>query len=123
MVVSYLAHFRKIFFYYSILLVDITNFDSTLRNVTKSILLNYDTLILTGILLLVMVYMFSVIGFYVLGQDFFMRKISQGQIGENVCNTVFQCFLTNLNFVSLRKYFLTFRDRGAVVRLETLSST
>ena len=115
-IISYMAHFRNINFFYSILLVDITNFDSTLQNVTKSITLNYDTLILTGILLLVMVYLFSVIGFYVIGQDFFMKRISQSQIGENVCNTVFQCFLTNLNFVtlSLEKINLIFRVQEAV---------
>ena len=88
-IIAYLAYHKKIFFFYSILLVDITNFDSTLRNVTKSILLNYDTLILTGILLLLMVYILSIIAYYIAGQDFFMKKIGQAQGGENVCNTVF----------------------------------
>jgi hypothetical protein len=40
-VLSYVAFTREIFFFYSILLLDMINFDSTLLNVTKSIVLNY----------------------------------------------------------------------------------
>lgn len=49
-VLTYYAYTRRIMFFYSILILNVINYDSTLMNVTKSITLNYKQLGLTGLL-------------------------------------------------------------------------
>lgn len=49
-ILTYFAYTEQIMFFYSVLVLDIINYDSTLMNVTKSITLNYEQLGLTGLL-------------------------------------------------------------------------
>lgn len=100
---NYVAFSRQIFFFYSILLLDVINFDSTLLNVTKSIVLNYKQLSLTGILGLIIIYLFSFLGFDILSEDFFMFDIGDGPTPENKCSSLIQCFSTLVSLVRFEK--------------------
>ncbi|KAI1708384.1 ion transport protein [Ditylenchus destructor] len=57
-------------FIYSLLLYDIIASDDTLRNVIRSVTRNYHSIILTGLLALILVYHFSIIGYGFFQKDF-----------------------------------------------------
>ena len=88
MLVSIIAFNEKAYFYYCILLLDCINYESTLQNVLKSITNNAKPLILTGILGLIMIFMFSFAGFSWIPADFYMSDIGDSSVHENVCNSL-----------------------------------
>ncbi|CAI4231953.1 unnamed protein product [Auanema sp. JU1783] len=55
---------------YSILLFDIVASEETLRNVISSVTRNWQSIILTGLLALILVYVFSIIGYTFFQKDF-----------------------------------------------------
>ncbi|KAJ1362417.1 hypothetical protein KIN20_021953 [Parelaphostrongylus tenuis] len=55
---------------YSILLFDIVASEDTLRNVISSVTRNWQSIILTGLLALILVYIFSIIGYTFFQKDF-----------------------------------------------------
>uniref|UniRef100_A0A913HZP3 Inositol 1,4,5-trisphosphate receptor n=1 Tax=Strongyloides stercoralis TaxID=6248 RepID=A0A913HZP3_STRER len=57
-------------FIYSLLLFDIVATDETLRNVIRSVTRNWQSIILTGMLALILVYQFSIVGYTFFQKDF-----------------------------------------------------
>uniref|UniRef100_A0A0N5C5P1 Inositol 1,4,5-trisphosphate receptor n=1 Tax=Strongyloides papillosus TaxID=174720 RepID=A0A0N5C5P1_STREA len=57
-------------FIYSLLLFDIVATDETLRNVIRSVTRNWHSIILTGMLALILVYQFSIVGYSFFQKDF-----------------------------------------------------
>ncbi|KAJ7424022.1 inositol 1,4,5-trisphosphate receptor type 1 [Willisornis vidua] len=75
-------------FFYSFLLFDLVYREETLLNVIKSVTRNGRSIILTAVLALILVYLFSIIGFLFLKDDFIMEvdrlkiRTSSAGIGE-----------------------------------------
>ncbi|XP_010888608.2 inositol 1,4,5-trisphosphate receptor type 2 isoform X3 [Esox lucius] len=59
-------------FFYSFLLFDLLNREETLLNVIKSVTRNGRSIVLTAVLALILVYLFSIVGFLFLKDDFSM---------------------------------------------------
>ncbi|KAL0968457.1 hypothetical protein UPYG_G00267150 [Umbra pygmaea] len=59
-------------FFYSFLLFDLLNREETLLNVIKSVTRNGRSIVLTAVLALILVYLFSIVGFLFLKDDFRM---------------------------------------------------
>uniref|UniRef100_A0A8C7QSZ5 Inositol 1,4,5-trisphosphate receptor n=1 Tax=Oncorhynchus mykiss TaxID=8022 RepID=A0A8C7QSZ5_ONCMY len=59
-------------FFYSFLLFDLLNREETLLNVIKSVTRNGRSIVLTAVLALILVYLFSIVGFLFLKDDFLM---------------------------------------------------
>uniref|UniRef100_A0A8B9GL60 Inositol 1,4,5-trisphosphate receptor n=1 Tax=Amazona collaria TaxID=241587 RepID=A0A8B9GL60_9PSIT len=77
-------------FFYSFLLFDLVYREETLLNVIKSVTRNGRSIILTAVLALILVYLFSIIGFLFLKDDFIMEvdrlKIRTPVAGIPVCS-------------------------------------
>uniref|UniRef100_A0A663MHU5 Inositol 1,4,5-trisphosphate receptor n=1 Tax=Athene cunicularia TaxID=194338 RepID=A0A663MHU5_ATHCN len=102
-------------FFYSFLLFDLVYREETLLNVIKSVTRNGRSIILTAVLALILVYLFSIIGFLFLKDDFIMEvdrlkirtpvagivfyiKICEEEDGiERTCDTLLMCIVTVLN--------------------------
>uniref|UniRef100_A0A663MH27 Inositol 1,4,5-trisphosphate receptor n=1 Tax=Athene cunicularia TaxID=194338 RepID=A0A663MH27_ATHCN len=114
-------------FFYSFLLFDLVYREETLLNVIKSVTRNGRSIILTAVLALILVYLFSIIGFLFLKDDFIMEvdrlKIRTPGMGvvvspaipfsscsspapawseeedgiERTCDTLLMCIVTVLN--------------------------
>uniref|UniRef100_A0A8C0EUG3 Inositol 1,4,5-trisphosphate receptor n=1 Tax=Bubo bubo TaxID=30461 RepID=A0A8C0EUG3_BUBBB len=112
-------------FFYSFLLFDLVYREETLLNVIKSVTRNGRSIILTAVLALILVYLFSIIGFLFLKDDFIMevdrlkiRTPVAGIVGicstsdlhglqghseeeedgiERTCDTLLMCIVTVLN--------------------------
>uniref|UniRef100_A0A8C3V7A3 Inositol 1,4,5-trisphosphate receptor n=1 Tax=Catharus ustulatus TaxID=91951 RepID=A0A8C3V7A3_CATUS len=99
-------------FFYSFLLFDLVYREETLLNVIKSVTRNGRSIILTAVLALILVYLFSIIGFLFLKDDFIMevdRLKIRTPAAENVlseeeengiertCDTLLMCIVTVLN--------------------------
>uniref|UniRef100_A0A8C5JUY8 Inositol 1,4,5-trisphosphate receptor n=1 Tax=Junco hyemalis TaxID=40217 RepID=A0A8C5JUY8_JUNHY len=108
-------------FFYSFLLFDLVYREETLLNVIKSVTRNGRSIILTAVLALILVYLFSIIGFLFLKDDFIMEvdrlkiRTPAAGIRENVlsgisvpseeeedgiertCDTLLMCIVTVLN--------------------------
>uniref|UniRef100_A0A8C3BRZ8 Inositol 1,4,5-trisphosphate receptor n=1 Tax=Cairina moschata TaxID=8855 RepID=A0A8C3BRZ8_CAIMO len=107
-------------FFYSFLLFDLVYREETLLNVIKSVTRNGRSIILTAVLALILVYLFSIIGFLFLKDDFIMEvdrlKIRGPVAGstpdcvssvfvseeeedgiERTCDTLLMCIVTVLN--------------------------
>uniref|UniRef100_A0A8C6Z4R7 Inositol 1,4,5-trisphosphate receptor n=1 Tax=Nothoprocta perdicaria TaxID=30464 RepID=A0A8C6Z4R7_NOTPE len=102
-------------FFYSFLLFDLVYREETLLNVIKSVTRNGRSIILTAVLALILVYLFSIIGFLFLKDDFIMevdrlkiktpgsapgtRVTSEEEEDgiERTCDTLLMCIVTVLN--------------------------
>uniref|UniRef100_A0A8C3MPK5 Inositol 1,4,5-trisphosphate receptor n=1 Tax=Geospiza parvula TaxID=87175 RepID=A0A8C3MPK5_GEOPR len=112
-------------FFYSFLLFDLVYREETLLNVIKSVTKNGRSIILTAVLALILVYLFSIVGFLFLKDDFIMEvdrlKIRTPAAGivfyikicfqcipfsvceeeedgiERTCDTLLMCIVTVLN--------------------------
>ncbi|GFY58922.1 inositol 1,4,5-trisphosphate receptor type 1 [Trichonephila inaurata madagascariensis] len=60
-------------FFYSVLLLDVVYQEETLKNVIKSVTRNGRSIILTAVLALILVYLFSIIGYLFFRDDFLME--------------------------------------------------
>ncbi|KAF7210487.1 transcript variant X2 [Nothobranchius furzeri] len=68
--------------FYSILLFDLIYREETLFNVIKSVTRNGRSILLTALLALILVYLFSIVGFLFLKEDFIMEVDHLSQIAE-----------------------------------------
>uniref|UniRef100_A0A674EW97 Inositol 1,4,5-trisphosphate receptor n=1 Tax=Salmo trutta TaxID=8032 RepID=A0A674EW97_SALTR len=113
-------------FFYSFLLFDLLNREETLLNVVKSVTRNGRSIVLTAVLALILVYLFSIVGFLFLKDDFRMDTPSpllfipepctlswslpyypppplsfmmagEDDGTERVCDTLLMCIVTVLN--------------------------
>ncbi|XP_038857354.1 inositol 1,4,5-trisphosphate receptor type 2 [Salvelinus namaycush] len=90
-------------FFYSFLLFDLLNREETLLNVVKSVTRNGRSIVLTAVLALILVYLFSIVGFLFLKDDFRMDvqrlPVMAGEDDgtERVCDTLLMCIVTVLN--------------------------
>ncbi|XP_078369527.1 inositol 1,4,5-trisphosphate receptor-like isoform X2 [Oculina patagonica] len=83
-------------FFYSILLLDVIFREDTLLNVIKSVTRNGRSIILTAVLALILVYMFSIIGFLFLKDDFLVetdptQSLSSASTPPNTCDLDKDC--------------------------------
>uniref|UniRef100_M4AG82 Inositol 1,4,5-trisphosphate receptor n=1 Tax=Xiphophorus maculatus TaxID=8083 RepID=M4AG82_XIPMA len=78
--------------FYSILLFDLIYREETLFNVIKSVTRNGRSILLTALLALILVYLFSILGFLFLKEDFIMEVDT-----ERACDTLLMCIVTVLN--------------------------
>ncbi|XP_061187354.1 inositol 1,4,5-trisphosphate receptor type 1-like isoform X3 [Saccostrea echinata] len=75
-------------FFYSILLLDVINREETLWNVIKSVTKNGRSIILTAVLAVIIIYLFSIIGYICFQDDFLLEVDPIPQlIGEAVNDT------------------------------------
>ncbi|XP_055933546.1 inositol 1,4,5-trisphosphate receptor-like isoform X7 [Argiope bruennichi] len=89
-------------FFYSVLLLDVVYQEETLKNVIKSVTRNGRSIILTAVLALILVYLFSIIGYLFFRDDFLMEvdvkhhRDLAGAIGveENANNVSSEPFLS-----------------------------
>ena len=85
----------KFLFVYSLQILIIVNIISTLRSITKAIVMRYKQLFTFLMFLVVETYIFSTIAFYLLSKDF-VHENEGNQ--ENTCGSLFFCFLSHLEF-------------------------
>uniref|UniRef100_A0A8C8S4G5 Inositol 1,4,5-trisphosphate receptor n=1 Tax=Pelusios castaneus TaxID=367368 RepID=A0A8C8S4G5_9SAUR len=105
--------------FYSILLFDLIYREETLFNVIKSVTRNGRSILLTALLALILVYLFSIVGFLFLKDDFILEvdrlplgmqrnmeafmescsddKINEEDDSERACDTLLMCIVTVLN--------------------------
>ncbi|KAF2982972.1 hypothetical protein EK904_010509 [Melospiza melodia maxima] len=79
--------------FYSILLFDLIYREETLFNVIKSVTRNGRSILLTALLALILVYLFSIVGFLFLKDDFILEP----EQWERACDTLLMCIVTVLN--------------------------
>uniref|UniRef100_W5LMA3 Inositol 1,4,5-trisphosphate receptor n=1 Tax=Astyanax mexicanus TaxID=7994 RepID=W5LMA3_ASTMX len=97
-------------FFYSILLFDLVRREETLLNVMRSVTKNGRSIFLTAVLAIILVYLFSIVGFLFLQSDFLMEvdrhpaldltcKVEKSDEPEmeRVCETLLMCIVTVLN--------------------------
>ncbi|XP_048112717.1 inositol 1,4,5-trisphosphate receptor type 2-like isoform X2 [Alosa alosa] len=98
-------------FFYSFLLFDLVYREETLLNVIKSVTRNGRSIILTAVLALILVYLFSIVGFLFFKDDFrisveplkplahllLMSSDEEGDETEQMCDTLIRCIMTVLN--------------------------
>uniref|UniRef100_A0A4W3IXG4 Inositol 1,4,5-trisphosphate receptor n=1 Tax=Callorhinchus milii TaxID=7868 RepID=A0A4W3IXG4_CALMI len=102
-------------FFYSLLLFDLVYREETLLNVIKSVTRNGRSIILTAVLALILVYLFSIVGFLFFKDDFILAvdKIpnkthwagknqgcfvsESGADSEHTCETLLMCIITVLS--------------------------
>eukprot|EP01006_Ploeotia_vitrea_P023908 TRINITY_DN56589_c0_g1_i1.p1 TRINITY_DN56589_c0_g1~~TRINITY_DN56589_c0_g1_i1.p1 ORF type:complete len:579 (+),score=47.73 TRINITY_DN56589_c0_g1_i1:24-1739(+) len=65
-----------------------------LRNVVRSVTKNWRALLLTGVLLVVVVYIFAIVAFYGLWEDTFQHPQEDGFH----CRTLIRCFIINISY-------------------------
>ncbi|XP_051754215.1 inositol 1,4,5-trisphosphate receptor type 1 isoform X1 [Ctenopharyngodon idella] len=86
-------------FFYSLLLFDLVNREETLLNVIKSVTRNGRSIVLTAVLGLILVYLFSIVGYMFFKDDFILEvnripngtleegvNLAAGFLSEGVCN-------------------------------------
>ncbi|KAK7144954.1 hypothetical protein R3I94_011140 [Phoxinus phoxinus] len=86
-------------FFYSLLLFDLVNREETLLNVIKSVTRNGRSIVLTAVLGLILVYLFSIVGYMFFKDDFILEvnripnstleegvNLAAGFVSEGVCN-------------------------------------
>ncbi|KAI5732226.1 hypothetical protein M8J77_023640 [Diaphorina citri] len=71
-------------FFYSVLLLDVVYREETLLNVIRSVTRNGRSIILTAVLALILVYMFSIIGYMFFKDDFLVSIDEEIQVLETV---------------------------------------
>ena len=85
----------RFLFVYSLQILIIVNIISTLRSITKAIVMRYKQLFTFLMFLVVETYIFSTIAFYLLSKDF-VHENEGNQ--ENTCGSLYFCFLSHLEF-------------------------
>uniref|UniRef100_A0A8C2AP92 Inositol 1,4,5-trisphosphate receptor n=1 Tax=Cyprinus carpio TaxID=7962 RepID=A0A8C2AP92_CYPCA len=105
-------------FFYSILLFDLVRREETLLNVMRSVTKNGRSIFLTAVLAIILVYLFSIVGFLFFKDDFLMEvdrlpalseyscvEVREDLLAheenedgtERVCDTLLMCIITVLN--------------------------
>lgn len=87
--------------YYSFHLLDVVVRFPTLSNVIKSVTSNAERLLMTGVLAMIIIYIFATISFFYLQDtvyDYGVNAFDSDWVGESKCNTMMECFLTMVNY-------------------------
>ncbi|KRT78522.1 ion channel, partial [Oryctes borbonicus] len=97
-------------FFYSVLLFDVVYREETLLNVIRSVTRNGRSIVLTGVLALILVYIFSIIGYMFFKDDFLINvdedpnnsqvcydEQCKSEAKERACDSLRMCILTTLN--------------------------
>jgi hypothetical protein len=87
--------------YYSFHLLDVVVRFPTLTNVIRSVTLNAEQLLMTGLLAFIIIYIYSTISFFYLQDtvyDYAVNEFDSDWVGESKCNTMFECFTTMLDY-------------------------
>uniref|UniRef100_A0A8C1Y2J9 Inositol 1,4,5-trisphosphate receptor n=1 Tax=Cyprinus carpio TaxID=7962 RepID=A0A8C1Y2J9_CYPCA len=92
-------------FFYSLLLFDLVNREETLLNVIKSVTRNGRSIVLTAVLGLILVYLFSIVGYMFFKDDFILEvnRIPNGTLDveeddvERACDSLWMCMITVLS--------------------------
>ena len=88
--------------FYCYHLLDIISRFETLKNVIRSVTRNANQLLLTLLLGLLILYMFSILMFYFLFDAYYNTSVLGGAtVGQNLCSTMFQCYLSTVDFVRI----------------------
>ena len=85
----------RFLFAYSLQILIIVNIISTLRSITKAIVMRYKQLLSFVMFLVIEIYIFSTIAFSLLSKDFIHENEGNQ---ENTCGSLFFCFLSHLEF-------------------------
>lgn len=64
-----------------------------LKNVVRAVTGNFKQLALTLFLMAIVIYIYTLIGFYFLGDNFYNKDIK-----EDLCSSVFYCYLTAIQY-------------------------
>jgi hypothetical protein len=106
--------------FYSILLIEIINKYSTLRNFLRAITLPWKQLLLTFVLYIIVMYMFSIWG-YLSFWKYYGYENSEDPIRPNgeMCQNMWMCFLTTYDMAfkfeaGVGTYFDSFNDAAYV---------
>ncbi|VDM97439.1 unnamed protein product [Thelazia callipaeda] len=83
--------------FYALLLVDIIASEETLRNVIRSVTRNWRSIIMTGLLAVILVYHFSIVG-YLYFQKGVLSSIERSDYKVWSCETLRMCIITTLNW-------------------------
>ena len=81
---------------YSFHLFDILNRSPMLKSVLLSVTTNFSQLALTFFLGLIIIYIYSIIGYFFLNADFFNPATLPA--GENMCQNLWYCYLNTINY-------------------------
>ena len=87
--------------FYSFHLLDVIQRFKTLQDVIKSITSNATQLGLTCLLLVIIVYIFTSLTFFYIQEgmhDYAINPYDSDIVGENICPTMFQCFIILTNY-------------------------
>ncbi|KAA0713050.1 Inositol 1,4,5-trisphosphate receptor type 1 IP3 receptor isoform 1 [Triplophysa tibetana] len=88
-------------FFYSLLLFDLVNREETLLNVIKSVTRNGRSIVLTAVLGLILVYLFSIVGYMFFKDDFILEvnRIPNNTLDdeERACDSLWMCMITVLS--------------------------
>ena len=87
--------------FYSCHLADVVNRFPQLKNVIASVTLNGKSLLMTGMLGLIIVYIFSAFGYVFINDMYFDININAGyqnRVGDSICQTMLHCFLSTINY-------------------------
>ncbi|KAG5678613.1 hypothetical protein PVAND_008274 [Polypedilum vanderplanki] len=80
----------------SILLLEIVHREETLLNVVQSVTRNGRSIIFTSIIMLILIYLFSIIGLVFFNNDFLLSAVENKT--ERACDSLFACIITTLNY-------------------------
>ena len=79
-------------------LLEIVYREETLLNVVKSVTKNGRSIIFTSILAIILVYLFSIVGYVFLSDDFVViSQTNEASQMERACDSLFMCIITSLN--------------------------
>jgi hypothetical protein len=86
--------------FYSMQLIDIINRFPSLSNVIKSVTKNSSQLIMSAMLELILVYIYTVLLFTFFFDHYYNDDIQYNETekGDNLCRSLFHCFVSTLNF-------------------------
>lgn len=83
--------------FYSLHLLDVVIRFESLTDVVRAVTLNTNKLLSTGLLAMVIIYIFTTISFFYLQDtlyDYQVNAFDSDYVGENMCESMFQCYMT-----------------------------
>lgn len=87
--------------FYSFHLLDVVNRFPQLQNVIQSVTLNGNQLLMTAMLGIIIIYIYSAIAFIFLFDTFYDDQVHAGLLnrkGDSICQSMMHCFLSTINY-------------------------
>jgi hypothetical protein len=87
--------------FYSFHLLDVTKRVRTLKTVMRSVTENLDQLMYTGLLGIILLYIYASVGFQFIADTFYDDTLHSSLLnrkGDSVCMSLMHCFLSTLNY-------------------------